>query len=121
MAPQGVQVVGILQRRGATAQVRPRLAHLGGGEEDRLGDLIEIALLAHAPEQDRAHHAAPTDEPDTFHSPRPKLVRKNREEREIREREFNPRESANGAQSNRGVRRDRALVPNSLSFASSRT
>jgi hypothetical protein len=64
---QGVERFGVEQRRGALADVRAGLAGLGGGEEDRLRDAREVVLGAHSLHQDRAHHAAPTDETNPLH------------------------------------------------------
>ena len=32
-------------------------------------EMVEVALLAHALHEDRAHHAAPTDDADSQHNP----------------------------------------------------
>jgi hypothetical protein len=65
-ALEGRKIVRVLDGRGFAADIGRRGAGLRGAEEHGL-DAIEIALRAHALEQDRADHAAPTDDADLFH------------------------------------------------------
>ena len=60
---EGLQIAGILDRRGGFADRRRRGASLGRGEEDRVDDL-EVALLEHPAHEDGTDHAAPTDDAD---------------------------------------------------------
>jgi hypothetical protein len=63
---EGLDVVGVGERRGAAADVRAGCAHLRSREEDRL-DVVEIVLGAHALEEHRTDHAPPTDDANAFH------------------------------------------------------
>ena len=63
---QRLDVRGVRHRAGALADVRALAARLRGREEHRL-DVVEVLLLAHPLHEDRAHHAAPTDDADSQH------------------------------------------------------
>ena len=62
-ARERVEIVRILHRGDRPADVGRRRAGLRGAEKNRLHQL-EIALGAHALDQHRADHAAPTDDAD---------------------------------------------------------
>ena len=64
--PQRGDVVGVLERGLVPGHRRGLAAGVGSREEDRL-DQSEVAFGLHPVHQDRADHAAPTDQANTLH------------------------------------------------------
>src|SRR5690606_33359090 len=66
---QGLQffeAVGILQRSGVLADLRPLAADVGRCEEHGL-DQVEVPLFTHALHEHGTHHAPPADQTYSFH------------------------------------------------------